>query len=279
MRARSFVFTYNNPPDELLRNDDSLDAWLNEFRGKYAIAGRETAPSTGTRHLQGYIQFPNPRSVAAVRKLFTGCHLEIAKGSPVQCRKYCIKDGDFIECGDSPEDPGEREKLRWENARTMAKEGNFEEIPADIYIRYIGNLERIYRRTLPPLESKPTTNGTWLYGATGAGKSKGARDRFPELYPKPLNKWWDGYDGQSVVLVDDVDYGQSNWIGNFLKIWSDHYPFIAEMKGGSRLIRPDNVIVTSQYLIKDLFNDEEMRSALERRFKVVNVIENEEIKW
>jgi len=279
MRARSYVFTFNNPPDELFNNDDALDAWLHGLGGKYSVAGRENAPTSGTPHLQGYIQFANPRSVAAVRKLIAGCHVEIAKGSPIQCRKYCVKDGNFVECGESPQDPGEREKLRWENARTLAKEGNFDDIPADIYIRYIGNLERIHRKTLPPLESQPATCGIWLNGPTGVGKSRGARQRFPTLYPKPLNKWWDGYDGQPTVLIDDLDYGQSSWIGNFLKIWSDHYPFIAEMKGGSRLIRPERIIVTSQYLIKDIFNDEEMRSALERRFQIVQVIADKEIDW
>lgn len=35
----------------------------------------------------------------------------------------------------------------------------------------------------------------WHYGATGTGKSRGVRDRFPEAYIKGNNIWWDGYDG------------------------------------------------------------------------------------
>lgn len=271
MRTRRVVFTYNNYPNGLT-DDHALDAWLHQLGGIYAVAGREISPTTGTPHLQGYVAFANPRSLASIRKLLVGCHVEPARGTPQQCRQYCIKDESFRELGDPPpEDPGTREKQRWENARALAKEGRFDDIPADIYVRYIGNLHRIYRDTLPPLDPLPSTCGTWLVGPTGVGKSRGVRQSFPLVYPKPLNKWWDGYDNQTHVLLDDVDYNQASWIGNFLKIWADHYPFIAEKKGGSRLIRPEKIIVTSQYLIENLFTDNELAQALKRRFKVINV--------
>lgn len=31
------------------------------------------------------------------------------------------------------------------------------------------------------------------WGATGAGKSRQARERFPDAYIKSNNVWWDGY--------------------------------------------------------------------------------------
>ncbi|AMB42962.1 putative Rep protein [Circovirus-like genome DCCV-5] len=280
MRTRRIVFTYNNYPPEY--NDDAaLNAWLDSLGALYCIAGREVAPGTGTPHLQGYAQYVNPKSITAFRRLFMGCHVEPARGTGSQSRTYCSKDGSFCERGIPPtdENPGNREKQRWEDARSLAKEGKFDQIPADIYIRYIGNLHRIYREILPPLEPLPATCGRWLLGRTGSGKSKGVRSAFPLVYPKPLNKWWDGYDDHTHVLLDDVDHNQSSWIGNFLKIWSDHYPFIAEKKGGSRLIRPELIIVTSQYSIRELFNDNELVLALERRFQVINVNKDEPIEW
>jgi len=278
-RTRRVVFTYNNYPPEF-NDDPALDAWLNRLGGKFCVAGRELAPGTGTPHLQGYIEFANPRSIANIRKLLTGCHVEPARGTPSQCRTYCTKDGNFVEVGEPPaEDAGPREKQRWDDARALAKEGKFDEIPSDIYIRYIGNLERIFRNSLPPLDALPTTAGRWLFGPTGSGKSRGVRSAFPLVYPKPLNKWWDGYEDQTHVLLDDVDHNQSQWIGNFLKIWADHYPFIAEKKGGSRLIRPTVIIVTSQYKISDLFNDPELVAALQRRFSLINVNKDQPIVW
>jgi len=278
MKSRSYVFTYNNPPFAPTDNN-SLVAWLNQFQCKYAIAGHEVAPLTGTPHLQGYLQFKNPRGFAAVRKLLPGCHIEPAKGTPLQSRTYCSKEGNFAEVGDIPQDSGDREKQRWDDARQMAKEGKFDAIPSDIYIRYLGNLHRIFRETLPPVDPLPNTCGLWLLGATGSGKSRGVRAHFPLLYPKPMNKWWDGYQDHDHVLLDDVDHNQSAWLGNFLKIWADHYPFIAEKKGGSMLIRPKHLIVTSQYTIEEIFSDVELRAALNRRFTLINVYTNKDIIW
>lgn len=277
MKHRAYVFTYNNYPDSLADND-ALDAWLHRLGGKYSVAGREVS-TTNTPHLQGYIQFANPRSFSSVRKLLTGCHVEPAKGLPSQCRTYCIKDGNFREQGAVPSDPGDREKSRWEDARVLAKKGCWDDIPADIYIKHYSNLRRIFIDALPPVDPLESTCGIWLIGSTGSGKSRGVRLQYPDVYPKPLNKWWDGYSDQESVLLDDVDHGQSSWIGNFLKIWADHYPFIAEKKGGSMLIRPQRVIVTSQYSIEDLFTDLELQNALKRRFNVVNVFTNKPISW
>lgn len=273
-KHRAYIFTWNNYPNDY-RDDDPLDTWLHGLRCVYAVAGREVAPGTGTPHLQGYCRWKNPRSITAVRTLLAGCHVEPAKGTPTQCRTYCTKDDSFREVGTIPVDPGDAEKERWQDALLAAKEGRFDDVAPDIYIRYVGNLHRIRRDVLPPLQSLPVTCGFWVMGPTGSGKSRGVRDHFPLLYPKPLNKWWDSYSDQNEVLIDDVDYNHSSWLGHFLKIWADHYPFIAEVKGGSRLIRPEKIIVTSQYSIETLFQDIELRSALNRRFTVIEKVEGE----
>jgi len=51
-----------------------------------------------------------------------------------------------------------------------------------------------------------------------------------------VNKWWDGYAGEEEVLLEDVDKSHSPWLGSFLKIWSDHWEFRAEVKGDSIII-------------------------------------------
>ena len=89
-KNRCFVFTLNNYTDESLIVLDELDC-------KYLIYGKEVAPSTGTPHLQGYVSFPSPRSLSSVRKKIVGAHVSVAKGTGVQNRDYCIKEGDFTE--------------------------------------------------------------------------------------------------------------------------------------------------------------------------------------
>lgn len=52
------------------------------------------------------------------------------------------------------------------------------------------------------------------------------------LFLKSQNKWWDGYDGQAVALLDDYD-GDWKAFGHLLKIWADQYVFPGEVKHGT----------------------------------------------
>ena len=47
-----------------------------------------------------------------------------------------------------------------------------------------------------------------------------------------MNKWWDGYAGEEVVVLDDFDPRHAEHLSYYLKIWADHYAFNAEVKVG-----------------------------------------------
>lgn len=111
----------------------------------------------------------------------------------------------------------------------------------------------------------------WVYGLSGVGKSYYAHNTYPLRYTKPHNRWWDGYKDQEVVVLDDIGKSQATWVGDFLKIWADHYPFIADFKGKSRMIRPKKIVVTSNYSIEELFPDTNVSEPLLRRFKVIHM--------
>lgn len=260
-RTRNFRFTLNNwePRHELLL--ESLPSV------KYIVFGREIAPSTGTRHLQGFVQFDHGRTISAVRKQLAGAHVDTAE-FPVEAAAYCKKDGDYIEIGTPPtsnESKGKEEKARWETAWKKAKEGNLEEIDADIRIRSYHTLKRIRQDFQPSVAHLETVCGLWIQGESGCGKTHAAFQSYPELFSKPRNIWWDGYQREPVVLLDDVDkYDVA--LGGKLKHWADKFSFIAEVKGGSMKIRPEKLIITSQYSIEEIWQDEETRLALNRRF-------------
>jgi len=94
------------------------------------------------------------------------------------------------------------------------------------------------------------------------------RETYESFYSKPMSKWWDGYDQEETVVLDDFDPNHAKFLSYFLKIWADHYVFNAEVKGGMLKIRPKVIVVTSQYSIEQCFESQEEIDAIKRRFTV-----------
>lgn len=274
-KSRGFCFTTNNfGADEVL----CLRRLGRSDGVRYLLFGRETGES-GTRHLQGYIYFASPKTFRQAKaKLGERCHLEKAKGGSRANYDYCTKDGDYEEFGTRPKDPkdkGAMEKERWGEILTKAKAGDLEWVADNhpkTYLQHYSTLCRIKKDFMNVVTDADGTTGVWYYGAPGAGKSRLARDRADGLpYLKNCNKWWDGYQGQKTVIIDDLDKNHKV-LGHHLKIWADRYAFIAEVKGGAIQIRPDAIVVTSNYRPEDIFDDAELIRALRRRFQVLHLI-------
>lgn len=107
VQTRSWCFTINN------WTQDQWDELAVLFRGPrvtYAVVGKETAATTGTPHLQGYVCFATRRRFTSVRTLLpNGVHVEAAR-DPNASREYCKKDGQWTEWGTFPENIGRGKK-------------------------------------------------------------------------------------------------------------------------------------------------------------------------
>ena len=124
----------------------------------------------------------------------------------------------------------------------------------------------------------------WIHGPSGVGKSYLVRLAFDNLYEKQNNKWWDGYNNEEVVLLDDFDLSCKK-ISYCIKIGGEIYRFKAEIKGG--VIQPiyKKMIVTSNYSIEELFTfnlkkderpDYELIKAIQRRFREIYMLNKEQ---
>lgn len=269
-RARAYTFTINNW-------DEGHTAMLDNIQCRYIVYGKEVAPATGTRHLQGYIYYRHAKTFRSVRTEFTPHHVEIAFSDASVNRTYCTKDGDFVERGEIPttsKEKGIAEAERWNRAWTLAKSGDIENIDPDIRIRQYSALRRIQKDFMERPPNLPAVCGVWVYGAAGCGKTTTVDSIYPDAYAKPRNEWWDGYNFEEIVLCDDVDKFDVRLGGKF-KHWADYKGFIAGVKGGAMYIRPKKFIVTSQYTIEEIWEDEATRDALNRRFTVVEKIKGQ----
>lgn len=258
--AKCWCFTVNNPlPSE------KIDTDLTE----YQVIGKEVGEE-GTPHLQGYVVFKKPYYLSGVKKILARAHWEVAKGTPQQNRVYCTKDGDFSEFGHLPEPPAvqatKKRKVDYDLAIELAKKQKLYDIESGVLVRHMSALKQIARDHPLPMVELDYLCGIWLYGPPGTGKSRSARWMYPGAYPKMCNKWWDGYLNEPFVIIDDVDTNHKV-LGHHLKIWADHYPFTAEIKGHSVRIRPQVICVTSNYAIEEIFfEDQTLQAALVRRF-------------
>ena len=228
--SRGWVFTLNNYSEE-----EEVRALALPEEVKYGVIGKEVGES-GTPHFQGYIYFKTEKSLKQVREIFDRAHWEISKGSIDEASDYCKKDGDFFEFGDKPmsnKRKGDAGKQSIEERWDLAKRGKFEDLPPEMIKTY----EYIYRKSMV-VEDREELDNVWIWGPSGCGKSRHVRDNHEVFYTKGMNKWWDGYNGEEVVLLDDFDPKHGEFLGYFLKIWADHYSFNAEVKGGMLKIRP-----------------------------------------
>lgn len=270
VQSRRWCFTINN-----WTNEDAEECLALRDIATYAIFGKERGEE-GTEHLQGYVFLKRKTTLAGLKKVLSRAHLEIARGNHEQASDYCKKDGDFTEIGERPSDDngevGKRsEKSRWDTAKALAMEGRVEEIDSKLYIQYYATFKRIakdHMQMFPDLDGKLLHE--WWYGEPGVGKSRKAHSEFPGAYRKPLNKWWDGYEEEAVVIIDEVEK-ESKMFGHLFKIWGDRYSFIGETKGSARPIRPEKIIIISNYSIQEVFcEDRTLQKAIERRYKQVH---------
>lgn len=276
-RALRWCFTLNN-----YTADEEQKIRLVDCR--YLVFGHEVGQN-GTYHLQGFVCFDNRKAFSTVKSLLgQRCHIEVARGTVQQNYDYCTKQDEdgYYEKGTKPEEQstagGQATKRKWDEARELARSGHFEQIPSDLWIRYRKAFKEEYQEWVNK-NPKPIDDIClkdhfyWIWGPTGTGKSTTARNIAASIdsqnppYLKALNKWWSGYRAeQKVVIIEEANPDVCKMLSSYFKLWLDKWPFPAETKGGQfeNGIRPEYIIVTSNYSIDECFSETDVEP-LKRR--------------
>jgi len=243
---------------------------------KYLVYGKEVGES-GTPHLQGFVTFATNKRLSGLKKILPAAHWERTRATSLEASTYCKKDGDFKEIGTAPT-PGKRTDL--DALCEALKEGKSMAEVSDLHpATYVRNYRGLaaYRALQEKPFSTDDVRGIWLYGPPGTGKSHHARlfaSAIGDVYIKSQNKWFDGYAGAPVILLDDLD---TSALGHHLKIWGDKYACTGEIKGGQVNLTHRFIIITSNYAPVDLWpaksdpKNASLCEAITRRFTLIRV--------
>lgn len=263
--TKNFVFTLNNP--------DAAEAIAleNHENITYIVYGVEEGES-GTKHLQGYVQFDHKVRLEWIKKHVNArAHWEVRRGNHSQARHYCIcnaepkcakkkdeKNG-FTKCKNIKRETNTGETGTFVEKGTATQQGERTDLDAVrqqvleegmrgvVAIRSLQQMQVAAKFLTYHEEArnwKPTV--TWICGPSGAGKSRKAREMLgtEDVYEKKTGtKWWEGYDGHSKVIIDD--FRDSWWSMTMMLSILDRYSHPLECKGGCRQLLAKEIVVTS----------------------------------
>ncbi len=284
IRKRAFMITSFNEENYNSWKEISLD------KIKYLVYQLEQCPKTKKNHVQGYVEFKNQRrSYDSIKDFFSdsSLHIEPRMGTPQQAHAYCTKEDSRIKdpiIMGTPLSQGKRSDL--DCIYSDIKSGKdlnwiIEKYPSS-YIKYSRGIEKVYFNHLS------SSLGSWnqeisvkvIYGDAGTGKTRYVYDHHDPKDVYCLNKsnsnniWFDGYDGQKVLILDDF-YG---WIPyGFLLQLLDKRRIRLEKKGGFTISQWTDVYITSNDHPEDWYQ-RGYTDALKRRIEKVMKFVSEKVQ-
>lgn len=217
----------------------------------YLVYGKETCPTTGKVHFQGYCEVPNSLSIKGIQKRLGDmtAHVEKRRGTQAQAVEYCLKDGDFKEFGEKNEQ-GKRTDIEEVVETLKSGEETLNSVMLNnpsMYCRYRNGLKDITTElTRQKCHDFRHVEVMVLWGDAGSGKTREAIEDSPDYFVLDQADggtiWFDGYQGQKTLIIDDF-YG---WIkyGTFLRML-DGYIYRCPVKGGFTYANWTKIFITS----------------------------------
>ncbi len=270
--ARAYCLTLNNPTTvEETRWREA------EVHVRYLIFQEERGEN-GTKHYQGYVELHKPQRISGIKRIFgRRVHAEARKGTRDEAREYCRKEESRVN--------GPWELGVWNKSgqgcrsdvsalRELVKSGAsdieiVEKLPNE-WFRFHRAVDKLRIQYQCRDNGERDIHNELYWGDAGTGKSRKARDENPDAFPL-TTKWFDGYSGQKVVIIDDF----RGWIPpSTLKHILDRYAYYPEKKGGFVKAMWEKVIITSNHTIRSWWPGattltEADYKAIERRIETV----------
>lgn len=276
-RYTDFLFT--------IFKDVELDFKFEHPNIRYYTYQWETCPTSRRTHMQGYMQLHKQWRLNKIKTEIlndNSAHIEKRFGSVEQCITYCNKDETRLLDGVTygiPSKQGKRNDIN-KFAEDIGKYKDLEMVekyPNEL-AKYIRFYDKVKEWKSKEKAMKFRKLEVFLYwGEPGTGKTRAVYDaeNYDDVYPLSTNGkdklWFNGYEGNDVLLLDDF-YGNCGI--SFLLRLLDGYPLMLETKGGVVWANYTKVYITSnvhyEFWYKKMFDlHPVIKSALIRRFTLV----------
>lgn len=194
---------------------------FSEENVRYIRYSLEVCPTTNKEHYQGFAIFKRTCRIPKAKLWIgggNGTHLEPRRGTREEANNYCDKGGTNL--------------FQWGEFEPMTKEqlfrkpiGFIKENYPEFYCRYHRGLEKLQQKG----DKWRQVEVIVLWGETGSGKTRQVMEQDDVYKIDPPYQWWDGYEGESTLLIDDYKRGCIN--RGFLLNLLDGYRLRLETKG------------------------------------------------
>jgi len=289
-KSKRWAITVNLPEDtpEMIRMVEEFTPQIPE--GSYLVYQLERAETTNKLHIQGYVEFLQSNFGTAVTKIFkkfASSHNEVSKFDAQHNTAYCTKhcketkpnggygcidpncakpglegmriDGVIPHVYGVPKESAQGTRNDLKKLRAVISEvGDMEAVLRNEELSHVTARHMPWVKAMCAIAVKDATYAwrpveTFVHiGPTGTSKTK-----LCESYPNHFTwqfaeKWWDGYAGESVLIIDDVRKANvpvlSEWLrllqGNQLKL---------NTKGTHTYARWTQVHITSNEALTEWF--------------------------
>ncbi len=274
-QSRKWMLTINNPQDWGL-DHSGMQRLLSLFCPDYFCLADEIA-TTGTFHTHIFIYSKSPIRFSTLKNRFPTAHIEKAFGSAKDNRDYIRKEGkwledkkaetsvvgSFYEFGLIPSECEERDPKMYKLLQNV-KDGLstteiIDESPNFAFkSRDIDTLREAYRAEQYMSQNRKLTV-TYLYGATGTGKTSGIYKKHPATeicritdYNGKNGVRFDAYHGQDVLVFEEFN---SQIPIEAMLNYLDIYPLMLPARYTDRTACFTKVYITSNIPLNEQYID------------------------
>ena len=256
-KSRNWMWTLNNPTDDERAFFSSLTG---PCRGiSYIVFQEEEAPTTHTRHFQGYLETTQNIKMSWLKNNFNPrAHYDFRRGTQEEAIAYCTKeetrvpDGLRKELGQKrggaaeTKEAKKRERIEWLDAIRSGKR-RYIDAPSEILLNTGFNqaARDVNKTMLGPY--RPDLEIITIVGSTGIGKSFAAYQIGGcDIVTYSGGQWFGNAHTEGDVLLFDEFTGNIP-LNQFLK-YLDPYPNQLPVKGGFYPLRATKIFITTNVM-------------------------------